>query len=126
MNLPQLKDLQGKELQEYYDEKTFWEKVAELVKNAAKEVLEKALWLFYAAESPETPAVARYTAYGANTARRCRARLLARCGLCRRPSRYRRRSALHRIPHHARSQKAGHGKNERTLRVEGKAGVHPS
>ena len=65
MSLPQLKDLQGKELQEYYDEKSFWEKVAELVKKAAKQLLEKALWLFYAAESPETPRIARVTAYGA-------------------------------------------------------------
>ena len=65
MSLPQLKELQGKELQKHYDEKSFWKTVAELVKKAAKELLEKALWLFYAAESPETPVAARYTAYGA-------------------------------------------------------------
>ena len=61
----QMQPLQSREAQKYYNDKSFWEKVAELVKKAAKELLEKALWLYYAAESPDTPAKAKYIVYGA-------------------------------------------------------------
>ena len=61
----QMQQLQSREVQKYYNDKSFWEKAAELVKKAAKELLEKALWLYYAAESPDTPAKAKYIVYGA-------------------------------------------------------------
>ena len=53
------------EFHKFYDEKSFWEKIAELAKKLAKHVVEKALWLYYAAESEETPEKARFVAYGA-------------------------------------------------------------
>ncbi|MBU4261878.1 MAG: DUF1232 domain-containing protein [Proteobacteria bacterium] len=49
---------------EYYD-KGFWNKVMAFAKTAGKEVIEKALWLYYAAQNPATPAWARSIIYGA-------------------------------------------------------------
>src|SRR5699024_4486442 len=43
----------------------FWHKLRRYARRAGYEVLEKALWLYYAAEKPDTPAWARTTAYGA-------------------------------------------------------------
>ena len=50
-----------------FDESGFWSKVAGAVKTAGREVIEKALWLYYAAQRPETPVWAKtaiYTALG--------------------------------------------------------------
>ena len=43
----------------------FWSKVVKYAKAAGKEVIEKALWLYYAAQNPQTPAWAKTTIYGA-------------------------------------------------------------
>lgn len=60
------------EFQEAYNEESFWAKVAELAKLAkkaakktAKELIEKALWLYYAAQTPGVPEKAKYVVYGA-------------------------------------------------------------
>jgi len=49
----------------YYDESRLWHKLRKYAGRAGYEVLEKVLWLYYAAQKPETPAWARTTAYGA-------------------------------------------------------------
>ncbi len=51
--------------QESYTESGFWDKVKNFAKQAGREVIEKALWLYYAAQRPETPAWAKATIYGA-------------------------------------------------------------
>lgn len=43
----------------------FWNKLHALGLAAGRELVEKALWLYYAAERPETPGWARATVYGA-------------------------------------------------------------
>jgi len=48
-----------------YSEKGFWKKVRTYAKAAGKEVIEKALWLFYAAKQPGTPAWAKTVVYSA-------------------------------------------------------------
>ena len=48
-----------------FDESGFWSKVAGAVKTAGREVIEKALWLCYAAQRPETPAWAKTAIYSA-------------------------------------------------------------
>jgi uncharacterized membrane protein YkvA (DUF1232 family) len=48
-----------------YSDKGFWDKVIAFAKTAGKEVIEKALWLYYAAQNPATPAWARSVIYGA-------------------------------------------------------------
>ena len=60
------------EFQEAYNEGSFWAKVAELAKLAKKvakktlnELIEKALWLYYAAQTPEVPEKVKYVVYGA-------------------------------------------------------------
>ena len=50
---------------EHYSEQSFWNKVKRYAKVAGKEVIGKALQLYYALEEPETPAWARATIYGA-------------------------------------------------------------
>lgn len=49
----------------HFDDARLWDKIRKYAKRAGYEVLEKALWLYYAAQKPETPAWARATAYGA-------------------------------------------------------------
>lgn len=56
---------QVRDYADQYSEPRFWSKVARVAKRAGYEVLEKALWLHYAAQRPETPRWARVTAYGA-------------------------------------------------------------
>jgi len=51
-------------IKEYSDE-GFWDKLLGYAKTAGKEVIEKALWLYYAAENPKTPAWAKTVIYGA-------------------------------------------------------------
>ena len=48
-----------------YSESSFWRKLAAFGRIAGHEVLEKALWLYYAAERTDTPKWARATVYGA-------------------------------------------------------------
>ncbi|WP_338848234.1 DUF1232 domain-containing protein [Massilia sp. W12] len=43
----------------------FWDKVLRYAKTAGREVIEKALWLYYAAQEPKTPAWAKTVIYGA-------------------------------------------------------------
>lgn len=48
-----------------YSEEQFWHKVQRFAKVAGKRVVETALQLYYAAESPETPVRAKSVIYGA-------------------------------------------------------------
>lgn len=48
-----------------YSDESFWEKVKKFAKVAGKEVIEKSLWLYYAAQRPETPLWAKTVIYGA-------------------------------------------------------------
>jgi len=48
-----------------YSDNRFWDKVISFAKTAGKEVIEKALWLYYAAQNPQTPAWAKTVIYGA-------------------------------------------------------------
>lgn len=48
-----------------YSEGRFWAKVSTFGRTAGRAVVEKALWLYYAAERPDTPAWAKATVYGA-------------------------------------------------------------
>lgn len=48
-----------------FDEISFWDKVKNVARAAGKEVIEKGLWLYYAAQQPATPAWARAVIYGA-------------------------------------------------------------
>ncbi|MFT4027273.1 MAG: YkvA family protein [Novosphingobium sp.] len=48
-----------------YRQASFWKKLKRIAGSASRELVEKALWLFYAAQSPSTPAWARRTIYGA-------------------------------------------------------------
>lgn len=47
-----------------YSEPSFWTKLAEVATQAGYEVIEKALWLFYAARKPDVPARAKAIIYG--------------------------------------------------------------
>jgi uncharacterized membrane protein YkvA (DUF1232 family) len=48
-----------------FSDEGFWEKVKRYAKAAGKEVIEKALWLYYAAQEKDTPPWARAVMYGA-------------------------------------------------------------
>ena len=48
-----------------YSNSGFWGKVITHAKTAGREVIEKALWLYFAAQNPATPAWARSVIYGA-------------------------------------------------------------
>ena len=52
-------------MEEGIEEKSFWEKVKKFSIKAGKEVIEKALWLYYTAQSPQTPPWAKAVIYGA-------------------------------------------------------------
>ena len=52
-------------MSEEYTEKGFWEKLDNHAKKAGSEVVEKALQLYYAADSPTTPTRAKTMIYGA-------------------------------------------------------------
>ena len=53
------------EYEKDFSESGFWDKLKKYAKSAGQEVVEKALWLYYAAEKPETPSWAKATIYGA-------------------------------------------------------------
>ena len=44
---------------------SFWDKLAKYAKTAGKEVVEKALYLYYVAESPDTPLAVKTAIYSA-------------------------------------------------------------
>ena len=48
-----------------YSESRFHQKISRHARTAGREVVEKALWLFLAAQSPETPRWAKTAIYGA-------------------------------------------------------------
>lgn len=48
-----------------YSDSGFWDKAMAFARVAGREVIEKALWLYYAAQDPRTPAWARTVIYGA-------------------------------------------------------------
>ena len=48
-----------------YSEDDFWTKLARYAKVAGAEAVEKALWLYYAAQQPDTPTWAKGVIYGA-------------------------------------------------------------
>jgi uncharacterized membrane protein YkvA (DUF1232 family) len=48
-----------------YSDNSFWDKVKTYGKMAGREVVEKALWLYYAARAPQTPTWAKTAIYGA-------------------------------------------------------------
>lgn len=50
---------------EAFDHGGFWAKVRRFAVVAGREVIEKALWLYYAAQAPATPAWAKSVIYGA-------------------------------------------------------------
>ena len=50
---------------ESYSENSFWQKLAMFGRVAGYEVVEKALWLYYAADRPDTPKWAKAAVYGA-------------------------------------------------------------
>lgn len=49
---------------DHYSDKGFWEKLVQFARTAGREVIEKALWLYYAAQSPQTPVWAKTVIYG--------------------------------------------------------------
>ncbi|KQT43820.1 MULTISPECIES: YkvA family protein [unclassified Methylophilus] len=51
--------------EENYSDSDFWDKVITFAKTAGIEVIQKALWLYYAAQSPLTPSWAKTVIYGA-------------------------------------------------------------
>ena len=50
---------------EAYSEEGFWDKVTRYARRAGRDVIEKALWLHYAAQDEKTPLWAKTTMYGA-------------------------------------------------------------
>lgn len=59
--LPIHKDASG------FNENGFWHKLSRFAAKAGKDVVEKALWLYYAAQRPDTPTWAKATIYSALT-----------------------------------------------------------
>lgn len=51
--------------EQHYSETGFWDKLKQYALTAGKELVEKALWLYYAAQDPSTPAWAKSVMYGA-------------------------------------------------------------
>ena len=64
---PSLERLHGAETAEAsgYSSERFWAKLGAQALRAGRELVERALWLYYAAERPDTPRWARLTIYGA-------------------------------------------------------------
>ncbi len=50
---------------EEYNEERYWEKLKLFAKTAGWEIVEKSLWLYYAAQKPETPMWAKTVIYSA-------------------------------------------------------------
>lgn len=64
-NLGQDRARQAKAYEKTYTDDSFRDKVIRFAKTAGREVIEKALWLYYAAQQPNTPVWARTAIYGA-------------------------------------------------------------
>jgi uncharacterized membrane protein YkvA (DUF1232 family) len=56
---------EGKTMENEFDDGSFWDKVKNFALKAGKEVIKKALWLYYAARQPNTPVWAKTVIYGA-------------------------------------------------------------
>lgn len=63
-DVPSINNDEGR-LPDDYSESRFWDKLKHYAMAAGSEVIEKALWLFYAAQRPDTPAWAKTVIYGA-------------------------------------------------------------
>ncbi len=50
---------------EQFTETGFWNKIKHFGRQAGREVVERALWLYYAAQKPNTPAWAKTVIFGA-------------------------------------------------------------
>lgn len=48
-----------------WSERGFWQKLGDYALSAGEQVVEKALWLYYASRRPDCPVWARLTIYGA-------------------------------------------------------------
>ena len=48
-----------------FTEQGFWQKLTDYARTAGREVVEKALWLYYAAQRPDTPTWAKGVIFGA-------------------------------------------------------------
>jgi uncharacterized membrane protein YkvA (DUF1232 family) len=57
--------MKGENMSQSFDDTGFWNKVTTFAKAAGREVIEKALWLYFAAQRPETPLWAKTAIYGA-------------------------------------------------------------
>ena len=64
-NLEQDHAAHAKAYEKKYTDDSFWDKVIRFAKTAGREVIEKALWLYYAAQQPNTPVWAKTAIYGA-------------------------------------------------------------
>lgn len=62
---PKMEIPENGEYARQYSETNFWEKLGAYAKVAGREVVEKALVLFFTAQSPQVPLWARTTIYGA-------------------------------------------------------------
>ncbi|MBO2694611.1 YkvA family protein [Shewanella algae] len=51
--------------QEQYSDSGFWTKLKGYARQAGREVVQKALWLYYAAQRPDTPKWAKTVIFGA-------------------------------------------------------------
>ena len=52
-------------MKDNFDDTSFWDKLSRYARVAGREVIEKALWLYYAAQSSSTPQWAKSVIYGA-------------------------------------------------------------
>jgi uncharacterized membrane protein YkvA (DUF1232 family) len=57
--------VKGQDMSQSFDDTGFWTKAANFAKAAGREVIEKALWLYFAAQRPDTPLWAKTAIYGA-------------------------------------------------------------
>ncbi|MBP9727346.1 MAG: DUF1232 domain-containing protein [Gammaproteobacteria bacterium] len=48
-----------------FNENSFWKKLAAVAKSLGREIIEKILWLYYAAQRPDVPIWAKTTIYSA-------------------------------------------------------------
>lgn len=53
------------DLQQHYSEASFWEKLRNFANSAGKQVVERALQLYYASKRPDTPTWAKTVVYSA-------------------------------------------------------------
>ena len=65
MTVPEDQDKDSNEYLESWSEQGFWEKLGRFAKTAGKEVVEKALLLYYAGQEEKAPAWAKATIVGA-------------------------------------------------------------